>query len=360
LTHDPQEHVMQVDGCDGNFPATKADLFLANSGTSIRFLTSLVALGQGTYTLDGIERMRQRPIGDLIGALGMLGVDVAAVHHNDCPPIVVRAAGIPGGEVSVRGNISSQFLSSLLMAAPLAKGPISIHVDGPLVSQPYVDMTLAVMTAFGAQWEHRHYERFTFSGRTGYRATDYAIEPDASAASYFFAAAAITGGQVTVRGLGVGSLQGDLRFVYELERMGCMVEMRTSQTAVIGGRLHGIDADLADLSDTVPTLAVVACFADSPTRIRNVKHIRRKETDRIAALVTELRKSGVAVKEFEDGLLIEPGPMRSAAFDTYNDHRMAMSLSLLGLRVPGIVIRDPGCTAKTYPEFFSDLTRLAY
>lgn len=358
LEADWENHIATLDGCGGSFPADTADLFLENSGTSIRFLAALVATGRGTYRLDGGARMRERPIGDLLAALVELGVDARAEAGNGCPPVLIRAGGMAGGSVRVRGDVSSQFLSALLMAAPLASGEVTIFVDGPLVSRPYVDMTIGTMAAFGATVHREGDAIFRIPGGQGYAAREYAIEPDASAASYFFGAAAIARGTITVHGLGSKSLQGDLGFVRLLERMGCRTEMTEQATTVTGGPLRGIDADLGDLSDTVPTLAAVACFADSPTTIRGVAHIRHKETDRIRAVANELRKTGIAIDERADGFVITPRPMSGARMETYNDHRMAMSLALLGLRVPGIVIRDPGCTRKTYPAFFRDLDRL--
>lgn len=358
VTPAPAARTIAVTGCGGRVPTAQADLFLANSGTSIRFLAALVALGNGTYRLDGVARMRERPIADLLAGLTALGADARSLAGNGCPPIEIRAGGLRGGQVAVRGDVSSQFLSALLLVAPLAEAPTTITVAGPLVSQPYIDMTLATMAAFGIRAERDGYQAFHFPGRGRYQAADYAIEPDASAASYFFGAAAVTGGTITVPHLGSGSLQGDLGFVQLLAAMGCRVEQAGNATTVAGGRLHGLDVDLCHLSDTVPTLAAVACFADAPTRIRNVAHIRRKETDRIAALAAELRKTGTGVDEHADGLTIHPGPMHGATFDTYNDHRMAMSLALIGLRVPGVCIGNPGCTDKTYPDFFDDFFAL--
>jgi 3-phosphoshikimate 1-carboxyvinyltransferase len=262
----------------------------------------------------------------------------------------------------VRGDVSSQFLSGILIAAPLADAPLIVRVEGPLVSQPYVEMTLAVMRAFGASFERDGFREFRFPGTGGdggYVGREYAVEPDASSASYFFAAAAITEGSVTVEGIGRQSLQGDLKFIDVLERMGCRVDRGESSTTVHGAPLHGVDVDMTHISDTVPTLAAVACFASGPTRIRGVGHIRHKETDRIAALARELRKTGCDVQEHPDGLTIVPRPPTPAVFDTYNDHRMAMALALLGLKRPGIAVRDPGCTAKTYPSYFSDLAQLS-
>ena len=303
--------------------------------------------------------MRERPIADLLRALEQLGADAHSELASGCPPVVVRGAGLPGGRATVAGNISSQFLSALLLAAPYAQAPVDLAVAGPLVSTPYVDMTLAVMRAFGVVVQCEAAGGFRIAAPTHYRACQYRIEPDASAASYFFAAAAITRGQVTVRGLSRRSLQGDVAFCDCLAAMGCRVEYGERQITVSGGTLRGIECDMNAISDTVQTLAAVALFADGPTTIRGVAHIRHKETDRLAALACELRKLGAGIKEYADGLKITPGGTRGAVLDTYDDHRMAMSLALVGLAVPGVSIRDPDCTAKTYPEYFQDLERLA-
>jgi 3-phosphoshikimate 1-carboxyvinyltransferase len=340
-------------------PARDADLFVANSGTTMRFLTALVALGTGRYRLDGVARMRERPIDDLLTALQQLGVRADSEGDNGCPPVLVEANGLCGGIVRIKGDLSSQFLSAMLMVGPFCEQPLIVEVDGPLVSVPYVTMTLAMLRSFGvAKVGAEGQQRFVIAGPIIKPPTQYAIEPDASAASYFFAAAAITGGTITVPGLPPASLQGDVRFVDLLERMGCRVEQRADGITVQGGQLRGIDADMNAISDTVMTLAAVACFAEGPTTIGNVAHIRHKETDRLSALATELGRAGVRVEERADGLTIHPAPLRPAVFETYNDHRMAMSLALLGLRSAGVVIRNPGCVGKTYPEFFTDLERL--
>jgi 3-phosphoshikimate 1-carboxyvinyltransferase len=347
-----------VRGAGGPIPAVGADLFCANSGTTIRFLTALVTLGRGTYRLDGIERMRQRPISDLIDALNELGASVKSEAGTGCPPVIVEATGLPGGTATVRGNISSQFLSALLMTAPAAKTPIQLRIDGTLVSRPYVRMTMAVMRAFGVEVAASELlDELRIAAPKKYVAGAYSIEPDASAASYFWAAAAITGGEVTVEGLSRESLQGDVAFVDCLEQMGCEVRHATDSITVAGHPLHGIDVDMNAISDTVQTLAVVALFAEGETNIRNVGHIRHKETDRIAALAAELRKLGANVAERPDGLTITPQKLRAATIDTYNDHRMAMSFALAGLRISGVAINDPECVSKTYPEFFADLAR---
>jgi 3-phosphoshikimate 1-carboxyvinyltransferase len=339
-------------------PAEAADLFVANSGTSMRFLTALVSLGQGRYRIDGVTRMRERPIEDLLAALRQLGVRASSEQRDGYPPVVIEANGLNGGRVQIKGDVSSQFLSALLMAAPLARGEITIEVDGPMVSAPYIAMTVAMMGQFGVEVETDGKSYFRVPTRPWYDARSWDIEPDASAASYFFGAAAITRGDVTVAGFGSSSLQGDLRFVDVLEEMGCPVARGQQGYTVTGGPLRGIDVDMNQMSDCAMTLAAVACFAKGPTTIRNIAHVRHKETDRLQALATELRKIGPRVEESADGLTIIPGALHGAAIDTYNDHRMAMSMALIGLTIPGIVIRNPACVAKTYPRFFEDLERL--
>jgi 3-phosphoshikimate 1-carboxyvinyltransferase len=338
-------------------PAAEADLFVGNSGTTMRFLTAILALGHGTYRLDGVSRMRERPIGDLLEALAQLGVRASSENGNACPPVCVEAAGLRGGRVVVKGDVSSQFLSGLMLAGPLAESDLHLVCTGRRVSWPYVTLTAAMLGQFGAQVIEVP-EGFVVAAPRPFGIGDYAIEPDASAASYFFAAAAITGGRVTVGGLSGPSLQGDLAFVDLLEHMGCRVERCSSGITVHGKPLRGIDTDMNAVSDTVMSLAACACFAEGPTTIRNVAHIRHKETDRLSAMATELRRVGAGVEERADGLRIVPGPLHGAAIRTYRDHRIAMSMALIGLRVPGIVIEDPACVAKTYPGFFDDLDRL--
>lgn len=331
------------------------DLDVANSGTTIRFLAALLATQPGHYRLDGTDRMRERPAQDLLDALEQLGVRGECTRGNGCPPIVIDTEGLPGGMAQIRGDISSQFLSGLLMAAPFAQSTVTLQLDTPLVSVPYVTMTERVMQAFGVQVTHP--TETTYQVETGqrYHGTTYDIEPDASAASYFWASAAIAGGHVTVQGLTRDALQGDVSFCECLQAMGCDVRYLDHGIQVTGGSLQGVTLDMNAISDTVQTLAVVALFADGPTTITNVAHIRHKESDRIGDLARELRKMGGTIHEHDDGLTIEPGPLHPAELDTYQDHRMAMSLALAGLRVDGVVIKDPGCTEKTYPDFFTDL-----
>lgn len=359
VDHDPEASTIAIEGSGGRFPAREARMFVGNSGTSLRFLTAMVATGLGTFHLDGVPRMRERPVADLLMALNRLGSFAKSDLGTGCPPVTIQADGLDGGIVDVRGDTSSQFLSGLLMALPYARGKTSVEVLGTLVSRPYVSMTMEVMREFGHPIAHHRFQRFSvepgsYSGRT------FAIEPDASAASYFFAAAAVTGGSITVDGLGANSLQGDMGFVDILEHMGCRVERTGNATTVTGGPLVGIDVDMNEVSDTAMTLAVAALFADGVTRIRNIAHVRHKETDRIAALANELRKLGATVDEHPDGLVIvPPETIRPASIATYDDHRMAMAFAVAGLKAPGITIEDPGCVAKTYPGFWDDWARLS-
>jgi 3-phosphoshikimate 1-carboxyvinyltransferase len=347
-----------VAGCGGRIPETAADLWLENSGTSIRFLTAVCALGNGRFRLDGNTRMRERPIGDLLDSLRQFGVVVDSELGTNCPPVIVQGQGLPAGATSVNAGVSSQFLSAMLMVAPCADGLVEIKLAGAMVSEPYIEMTLAVMAQFGVTVDRSAAGAFRIAPQP-YQARAYDIEPDASAASYFFAAAAVTGGEVTVEGLTASALQGDVHFVDALEQMGCGVTWGDRSITVRGTTtLRGIDVDMNAISDTAQTLACVAPFATGPTRIRHVAHMRHKETDRVSAVVTELSRLGLRVEEHPDGMTIHPGPLHSGVVATYDDHRMAMSFSLLGLRVPGIVIADPGCTSKTYPEYFKDLDQL--
>lgn len=354
-----------VTGTDGRIPAGSATLDCAASGTTMRFLAAVCGLGHGTFRLDGTERMRQRPIGDLLAALRDLGVDAVAESPGECPPVSIRAAGLAGGDVAVRGDTSSQFASGLAMAAACAARGLRLRFEGRLVSLPYLEMTRRVMASFGGRCDV--VDETTWSiAPSGYTATDYAIEPDASAASYFVAAAAITGGSATIEGLSRRSMQGDVGLCDALERMGCRVTWQEAAGAVesdavtVSGRAaRGIDVDMNAISDTVPTLAVVALFADSETTIRNVAHIRDKETDRIGDLVRELHRLGADVTEHADGLTIRPARLSGTGVRTYDDHRMAMSLALAGLRVPGVQIHDPGCVGKTFPGYWTSLGRFA-
>mgnify|MGYP003666157368 CR=1 FL=1 len=359
LRHDRSAATVEIDGCGGVLPISAADLYVANSGTTIRFLTAALAACHGEFKLSGVPRMHERPIADLLDALRQLGANVESVNLDNpgCPPVHLQAQGLAGGSATVAGNISSQFLSGLMMAAPLARQDVNLLVEGALVSVPYVEMTAEVMRAFGASIRGPVSGPFSIDVNHRYVGTDYSIEPDASAASYFWGAAAITGGRARVEGLSQSSLQGDVRFCEVLEQMGCHVKYeRDAIEVTAAGPLRGVSVNMADISDTVQTLAAVALFAEGATSVRGVAHNRVKETDRISDLARELEKLGAEVEEFHDGLrMIPPTKLKPAQIETYRDHRMAMSMALVGLQCSGIEILDPDCTAKTYPEFWRDL-----
>jgi 3-phosphoshikimate 1-carboxyvinyltransferase len=351
---------MRVEGCGGRVPPGPADLFTGDSGTATRFVTALVAAGHGRYRIDGSPRMRERPIQDLLEGLGQLGVRAESEAGTGCPPVVVETEGLAGGRISLAGAVSSQYLSGLLMAAPAGRAPLAIAVRGELVSKPYIDMTLTVMRDFGLQVEREAYAAFVVPAPRAYRARTYAVEPDAASASYFLAAAAATGGRVTVEGLARQSPQGDARFADVLREMGCTVRWSAAGVTVEGpAHLRGVQVDLNDMPDMVLTLGPLALLAQGRTIIENVGNLRVKESDRLAALAAELTRLGAKVQERPDGLTIWPPPeVRPAEVRTYGDHRMAMGLAAVGLRVPGLRIAGAECVSKTYPEFFEDLERL--
>ncbi len=350
--------IATVDGCAGEVPPGPAHLDVRLSGTTARFVAPLVALGRGDYTLDASAPFRSRPMGVAFAALRDLGVRVDELERPGALPARITTDGLSGGRLAVGGDVSSQFLSGLLLVAPATRDGLEVTVTTPLVSKPYVELTIATMGAFGGKVRRPDDHTFVVAP-TGYRAASYRVEPDASAASYLFAAAAITDGRVRVPGLTAASLQGDAAFTDVLADMGAEVVRDGAGTEVRGtGRLRGIDVDLRGMSDTAQTLAAVAVHADSPTRVRGIGFIRRKETDRIRAVVTELRRCGIDADEEDDGFVVRPGTPQPAVIQTYDDHRMAMSFALLGLVSPGIDIADPGCVAKTFPTYFETLERL--
>ncbi|MCC5653580.1 3-phosphoshikimate 1-carboxyvinyltransferase [Nostoc sp. XA013] len=354
ITLNPHQAQIQVAGKGGEIPAKQADLFVGLAGTAARFISALVALGNGEYRLDGVPRMRERPMGDLLTVLQTGGATVKFEGNSGFMPYTVYGKGFAGGNFSLKANQTSQQLSALLMIAPYAQQDTNIEVEGTLVSQSYVKMTCRLMADFGVEVNQIGDNQFQIKAGQRYQARHYTVEPDASNASYFFAAAAVTGGRVRVKHLTKQSCQGDILWLDVLEQMGCQIKDSDDYTEVTGPKqLQGIDIDMNDISDLVQTLGAIAPFASSPITIRNVEHIRYKETDRIKAVVTELRRLGVKVEEFADRLKIEPGPITPAAIETYHDHRMAMAFAVTGLKVPGIVIKDPGCTAKTFPDYFT-------
>ena len=340
-----------VHGSNGYLSSPKETLYVGNAGTAMRFLAALCALCGGKITIDGDDRMRERPLTDLLLALNQLGV--RSESNKGCPPVIIHGGGMGGGNITLKGDVSSQYLSSILMTAPYAKQSTQIGIMGDLASKPYADITLDVMNNFGVRVSNKNYKTFTIKNSQKYRATDYKIEGDASSASYFLAAAAITKGTVRVENLNPNSMQGDIRFADILQQMGCHVKKGDGFIEVTGDELEGIEVDMNKMPDVVPTLAVVSLFAGSSTKIKNVPNLRVKETDRIKALSTEISRLGAHVMEFEDGLEINASKcMHGAEIETYNDHRMAMSFAIAGLEIDGIKIKNPNCVSKSFPNFW--------
>ena len=341
--------------------AAPVELFLGNAGTAVRPLTAALCISDGTFTITGEPRMYERPIGDLLDAMRALGADIACTSHEGYPPLVIRGKRLAGGEVSIKGNVSSQYLTALLMVAPLLSSDLLIRVEGELVSKPYIDITLDTMRSFGVAVENRNYQTFSVRGGQTYQSPgDIMVEGDASSASYFLAAAAIAGGPIKVHGTGSASVQGDAKFAEVLRQMGAEVEYSDYWIQVTGkGQLRGVDVDLNHIPDAAMTIATTALFAEGPTCIRNVYNWRVKETDRLAAMATELRKVGADVEEGEDFIrIVPPQKILPAAIDTYNDHRMAMCFSLAAFGDAPITINDPKCTSKTFPEYFAEFARI--
>ncbi|ALO45361.1 3-phosphoshikimate 1-carboxyvinyltransferase [Pseudohongiella spirulinae] len=350
-----------LSGAGGAFRADAQTLFLGNAGTAMRPLCAALCAGVGEYQLTGEPRMYERPIGDLVDALRACGAQIDYLQDENYPPLYIRASGLNGGLISIRGNISSQFLTAMLMAAPLCRDDLTIVVDGELVSKPYIHITLDVMARFGVQVDNHDYQRFFIKSGQKYQSPgEIMVEGDASSASYFLAAAAIAGGPVRVIGSGKNSVQGDARFAEVLEQMGAQVLWGDDWIEVRRGELHGVDVDLNHIPDAAMTIATTALFAKGPTVIRNVYNWRVKETDRLTAMATELRKVGATVEVGEDYIAIQPPErIQSAAIDTYDDHRMAMCFSLAALGDSPITINDPGCTAKTFPAYFDLFEQIA-
>ncbi len=351
-----EEDSWLIHGQGGKITPSSEEIFLGNNGTATRFLTSVVALGHSTFVINGDERMHERPIGPLMEALKGWGVDIRSIRDTGCPPLEIKSHGINGGATLLPEGKSSQYISSLLLVAPFAIEQATLKVDGEVLSKPYVAMTLSVMADFGVEVDCNS-DFTSFSIPNGcYRAMEYQVEGDASNASYFWAAAAITSGRVTVTNVPVPSLQGDAELVPLLARMGCVVSRTGEGITVCGGeQLRGITVDMGNMPDVVPTLAVVAAFAKGKTHITNIAHLRIKECDRLNATVTELSKLGARVEEKEDSMVIHGDggkALHGAQIDTYNDHRMAMSFAVAGLKIPGVNILDEKCVAKSFPDFW--------
>ncbi len=347
---------MKISGTGGKFlhSSDRKEIFLGNSGTSYRLLLSTVALANGEFVLTGVPRMNKRPIGDLVAALNTLGVEATYMERDQFPPVLIKAGGIRGSKVAIGGDKSSQYVSSLLLAGPYSDKGIEIEVTGKLVSEPYVDLTLDVMGMFGIQVERKEYSYFKVPSGQGYSPRQFIVEGDASSASYFWAAAAVTGGTTVTKNIySQKTRQGDIRLLQILERMGCTIERKADRVLVRGGTLSGIVADMSTMPDMVPTLAAVALFADGKTVIRNVPHLRHKESDRLRAIVSEWSRLGSRVEELSNGLIIHGGsPLIGTMVDPHDDHRIAMSLAVVGLRVPGIRIQNEGCVEKSFTQFW--------
>ncbi len=356
---DERNKHFEVGGTGGRLSSSSSDIFLENSGTSMRLLAAIAALGEGDYILDGSPRMRQRPIAELIAALQQLNITAESLHGNGCPPIRICGGLVEGGPVQIDCGVSSQYLSALLLMGPLTRKGLEIEVVKGPVSRPYVDLTLTVLERFGVEVEHQGYNRFTVPGDQSYRAGHYLVEPDCSQAGYFWAAAAISGGEIKVLGINADSAQGDLGFIRVLEKMGCALRFEDDGITVIGGPLQALEVDMGDMPDLVPTLAVVAAFAKGTTMMTNVAHLRAKESDRLAAVATELGKMGITANCGEDFITVTGGQPQGAVIKTYDDHRIAMSFSLIGLKVSGVKIEDEDCVGKSFPDYWSVFSSLS-
>ena len=353
---DGERGEVYVSGQSGEIYASGVDLFVGNAGTVARFLPPFLALGRGPFTVDGVPRMRERPVADLVDGMRQLGAEVEYAGEDGRFPLMIKGGGIPGGKARVSASKSSQFISGLLMAAPYAQAPVTLHPVGRK-EWPYVGITVALMRAFGVEVDEAN-GRFTVAPAL-YSSRAYEVEPDASGTSYFMAAAAVTGGRVRIPGLGASSPQGDLRFAGVLRDMGCRVEIASDFVEVQGpDHLRGVEVDMNAFSDTMITLSAIAPFAEGPTTIKNVGHTRLQESDRLSAVATELTRLGVKTQTTSSSIRIIPKNIRSGVVRTYGDHRMAMAFAITGLVASGIRIRDPGCVTKTFPGYFGALESL--
>ncbi len=357
-----EQDELVIEGIAGRIARPSSPVYLGNNGTAMRFLTTLVALGKGHYTLTGDPRLCERPVGALLAALKALGVDARSERNNGCPPVIIDADGLAGGEIRLKDIESSQFVSSLLIAAPYAAKNMAVILEGRTVSMPYIDMTVEVMRHFGATVSTPAPDRFEISSGKAYRGRDYAIEGDVSSASYFFLAAALCRGKVRVLNVNPATHQGDIGALTIMESFGCTAVRGDRWIEVEGKPMQSGDLviDMGNLPDMVPTIAVLAAFRKGRTQITNAAHLRLKESNRIESVLTELRRIGCPVEETADGMIIDGGgPLHGAEIETYNDHRIAMSFAIAGLAVPGMVIRNPRCVGKSFPGFWEELDRIA-
>lgn len=348
-----------ISGKGGKLSTPDKDIFIGNAGTTMRFLTTFSALAPGKTRLDGDERMRERPLADLLNCLTQMGVQAVSANDNGCPPIDISGGEVPGGEIKLAGDKSSQYLTSVLLSAPYFKNDTCIQIQGDLTSKSYADITLDIMKTFGVHVENESYQRFKVNAGDRYKAQTYKVESDWSSASYFLAAAAVTGGEITLTDINPHSVQGDAQFTSVLEKMGCRVDKKSNTLHIKGNPLRGITINMNNMPDAVQTLAVTALFAEGETVIQGIGNLRIKETDRISALANELTRLGAGVEAGEDYLIIRPGNYAGAEIETYNDHRMAMSFAVAGLKIPGVRIKGPKCVEKSFPDFFQRFAALS-
>ncbi len=347
---------LEVIGSNGKLKAPSQEIFVGNAGTTMRFLASLACLAEGETILNGDEQMNKRPIKDLIETLKANGIKCTS--QNGFPPVKIVGGNFNGGKINIEASTSSQFVSSILLTSPYAKRSVILHVNGDISSMPFVDMTLHVMRSFGANIETIDTNIFKIDNQQKYIGHEFEIEPDATSASYFLAAAAITNGYIKICNLSTESLQGDIQFISILSEMGCSVIRHQDCIEIRGGKLHGIEVDMKSMLDCVPTLAVVSAFAKGTTVIKNIRQLRYKETDRISAIASELTKIGVKIEFDENELIIHPRPLHGVTVETYNDHRIAMSFAIAGLQVEGIKIKNPMCVSKSFPTFWEEFKKL--
>ena len=341
-----------VSGRGGKMLAPEKEIFVGNAGTTMRFLTTFSALAEGVSHLTGDERMQERPIVDLLNCLNEMQVQARSINDNKCPPLEIHGGSVPGGRVHLAGDKSSQYLTSVLLSAPYFKNDTHIEIQGELTSKSYADITLDIMRSFEVHVINESYQSFQVKAGHTYRSRTYKVEGDWSSASYFLASAAVTGGEIHLAQLNPESVQGDAGFLEVLSKMGCEVTKSANKISLKGNPLKGITINMNSMPDVVQTLAVVALFAEGPTKISGIANLRIKETDRISALETELTRLGAQVETSDDTLVIHPGNYKGCAIETYNDHRMAMSFAVAGLRIPGVQILNPSCVDKSFPDFF--------
>ncbi len=355
-----QDNVQYIDinGMGGRFDACQSPIDFRNSGTSMRLFGGLAALGSGDYTLTGSRRMCERPMQPLLDSLNQIGVPARSRNNNGCPPVVITGGRSNGGRTTIDCSVSSQYLSALLLIAPCLEQGLTIDVVKGPVSKPYIDMTVDIMNAFGVRLQQSDHTRFDVPGGQAYQSGKHRVEPDGSQAGYFWAAAAITGTRIKVHGITRASRQGDIGLADVFAQMGCKVDEDSDGIAVTGGDLRAVEVDMGNMPDVVPTLAVTAAFARGTTIIQNVAHLRAKECDRLAAVTSELQKMGIDAHAGDNALRIVGGAPRGADIDTYDDHRIAMSFAVAGLKTTGVRIADPGCVVKSFPDYWDVFDQL--